>query len=131
MSKLLRHTDECWDYAAKTSRQSGVHWCIGACSRLRRGDITEAQYLAEMRSGKPTPGIDTDRVPESPDEIRDLLQSVRAKPIDPSLGPFAILGYLTEECGISRDAVREQLVAINWQEALSAHDKVSAELASR
>jgi hypothetical protein len=84
-----------------------------------------------MRSGKPTPGIDTDRVPESPDEIRDLLQSVRAKPIDPSLGPFAILGYLTEECGISRDAVREQLVAINWQEALSAHDKVSAELASR
>lgn len=48
-ANLLRHTAECWDYAAFTCAKSGVYHCIGACSRLRRGEITPAEYLAEVR----------------------------------------------------------------------------------
>lgn len=42
------HTRECWDYAAKTNRQSGVWHCIAPCARLRRGETTPSEYESEV-----------------------------------------------------------------------------------
>lgn len=42
---LLRHTDECMAYAART----GKAYCIGPCGRLRSGEITAAQYEEEVK----------------------------------------------------------------------------------
>jgi hypothetical protein len=43
--ELLRHTDDCMRYAAQT----GKAFCIGPCSRLRVGEMTAAEYLAEVK----------------------------------------------------------------------------------
>lgn len=45
---LLRHTDECMAYAGRTGAKSGVWWCIAPCGRLRNGEITAAEYKAEV-----------------------------------------------------------------------------------
>jgi hypothetical protein len=45
VANLLEHTRECLDYAART----GKTFCIGPCSRLRRREMTAAEYLAEVK----------------------------------------------------------------------------------
>lgn len=42
---LVKHTDECVDYAARTSKS----FCIEPCHRLEVGKITEAEYLEEVK----------------------------------------------------------------------------------
>jgi hypothetical protein len=67
-------------------------------------------------------------MPDTPEEVRELLEWSRTNPKHADDNPSMILCYLTEECAVSRAVVREQLVAIGWTEALEAHDKVTAEL---
>ena len=73
-----------------------------------------------------------DKEPETPEEIRATLEYARRTPLYPAGDPweFMVLGYLAEECGIPRPQIREQLVAIDWPEALARFDADTAELSA-
>jgi predicted alpha/beta-fold hydrolase len=68
-----------------------------------------------------------DSIPETPEEVRELLEWARAQPttekelqVGMSMGAphFVVLSYLAEECGIDRELIRAQLEAIGWTEAI-------------